>query len=94
MGFFLLYGIGCSFLVVLKPKALAADTIIGTRLIIISACMGEVNPDLVVRDKQGRSYAEREFSEDRGIQGRSRVWGTSKSGRSLERPLSCVGKLC
>jgi hypothetical protein len=26
----------------------------------------KVNPDLVVRDKQGRSYAEREFSEDRG----------------------------
>jgi len=63
--FFLLYRIGCSFLVVLKPKALAADTIIGTRL-IIWACMEKVNPDLVVRDKQGRSYAEREFSGDRG----------------------------
>src|SRR6266516_846402 len=37
-GIFLLYGIGCSFLVVLKPKALAADTIIGIRL-IIWACM-------------------------------------------------------
>jgi hypothetical protein len=35
-GIFLLYGIGCSFLVVLKPKALAADTIIGTHLIIWS----------------------------------------------------------
>ena len=81
MGFFLLYGIGCSFLVVLKPKALAADTIIGTRL-IIWACMEKVNPDLVGRDKQGRSYAEREFSEDRGIQGRFRVWGTNESGRS------------
>jgi len=38
--FFLLYGSGCSFLVVLKPKALAADTIIGIRL-IIWACMKE-----------------------------------------------------
>ena len=28
--------------------------------------MEKVNPDLVVRDKQGRSYAERELSEDRG----------------------------
>jgi hypothetical protein len=28
--------------------------------------MENVNPDLVVRDKQGRSSAEREFSEDRG----------------------------
>jgi hypothetical protein len=51
--------------VLLKPKALAADTIIETRL-IIWACTEKVNPDLVVRDKQGRCYAEREFSEDRG----------------------------
>jgi hypothetical protein len=28
--------------------------------------MDKVNPDLVVRDKQGRSYAACEFSEDRG----------------------------
>jgi hypothetical protein len=28
--------------------------------------MEKLNPDLVVRDKQGRSYAEREFLEDRG----------------------------
>jgi len=28
--------------------------------------MEKVNPDRVVRDKQGRSYAEREFLKDRG----------------------------
>ena len=38
MRFSLLYGIECSFLVVLKPKVLAADTIIGIPL-IICACM-------------------------------------------------------
>ncbi len=40
---------------------------------------GKVNPGLVVRDKQGRSCAEREFSEeDRGYKAAPRVWGTSK----------------
>jgi hypothetical protein len=52
---------GSSFLV-LKPKALAADTTIGKRL-IVWACMEKVNPDLVVRYKRGRSYAERQLSE-------------------------------
>jgi hypothetical protein len=28
--------------------------------------MEKVNPDLAARDKQGRSYAERKLSEDRG----------------------------
>jgi hypothetical protein len=73
MGFCLPDRIGCSFLVVLKPKPLAADTIIGIRL-IIWACMEKVNPDLVVRDKRGRSYAERKLSE--------RPWDT--------RPLACL----
>jgi hypothetical protein len=67
MGFFLLYRIGCSFLVVLKPKALAEDTITGIRL-IIWARMDKVNPDLVVRDKQGRSYAACELSDDLGYE--------------------------
>jgi hypothetical protein len=31
-----------------------------------AACMEKADPDLVVRDKQGRSYAGRELSEDRG----------------------------
>ena len=40
---------------------------------LVAEDVDKVNPDLVVRDKQGRSYAERESSEDRGIQGRSRA---------------------
>jgi hypothetical protein len=37
----------------------------------------KVNPDLIVRDKQGRSYAERELSEDRGY----KAGRTNESGR-------------
>jgi hypothetical protein len=55
--------------------------------------MEKVNPDLVVRDKQGRSYAGREFSEDRGYKAAPCV-RYKRSGRSFERPLFCVGKLC
>jgi hypothetical protein len=33
---------------------------------LVAEDMEKVNSDLAVRDKQGRSYAERKLSEDRG----------------------------
>src|SRR6266567_3753327 len=91
--FFLLYEIGYSSLVVLKPKALAEDTITGIRL-IIWACMEKVNPDLVVRDKQGRSIHRMRVVRRPRIPTPLPILAYDKSGRSFERPLFCVGKLC
>jgi len=42
--------------------------------------MEKVNPGLVVRDKQGRSYAERELSEDRGYNAAPVPGAQAKSG--------------
>jgi hypothetical protein len=56
--------------------------------------MEQVNPDLVVRDKQGRSYAACCLSDDLGYEEPLPILAYDKSGRSFERPLFCVGKLC